>query len=72
MKAREKEKQFPGSVVMIDESNILAIAWGLGAGVVVVVGKDSKIKLIKTIKTQTESRAVIQTVQKVVQGEIAK
>lgn len=76
MKAREKEKQFPGSVVMIDESNVVSIAWGLGvcdgAGVVVVVGKDSKIKFVKTIKSQNDSRAAIQTVLKIIQDEMAK
>jgi Predicted transcriptional regulator len=76
MKARQKEQQFPGSIVMIDDAEKLKSSWGLGdcdgKGVVIVVGKDTKIKLLRYVKSEEESKAMIAQVLKLVQEEIAK
>jgi len=76
MMVRKKEKQFPGTVILLDEDLSLAKAWGLGncdgTSVVVVIGKDSKIKFVKKIKTQEESKLLIPTVVKIIQDELAK
>jgi uncharacterized protein len=76
MKARQKEKQFPGSIILLDENKAFSTAWGLGdcndAGVVIVVGKDKKIKFIKAIKKQDESKAITVAVLKIVEEEMAK
>ena len=76
MKARQKEKQFPGSIILLDTKRDLSKAWGLGdcngLGVVIIIGKDAKIKFIKNIKTQEESKAIISAVLKIIQEELAK
>lgn len=76
MKARQKEKQFPGSIILLDSKRDLAKAWGLGdcndMGVVIIIGKDRKIKFIKNIKNQEESKAIINTVVKIIQDELAQ
>ena len=71
MKARQKEKQFPGSVILLDTKRIVSKAWGLGdcnnLGVVIIVGKDSKIKYIKNVKTKEESKNIITNVLKIIE-----
>jgi predicted transcriptional regulator len=70
MKSRQKEKQFPGTVILLDVNNYLPKAWGLSvcdeAGVVVIIGKDKKIKYIKYVKTQEESKAITPEVIKII------
>jgi predicted transcriptional regulator len=76
MKARQKEKQFPGSVIMLDENHILSNAWGLGdcngCGVVILVGKDKSVKFAKKIKSEEESLKAIPEVLKLLEQEIMK
>lgn len=76
MKARQKEKQFPGSVIMLDENYILSSAWGLGdcnsTGVEVIVGKDKSIKYVKKVKAEEESKAIVAEVIKVLENELDK
>jgi predicted transcriptional regulator len=76
MKAREKEKQFKGSVVLLDTDHVLAKAWGLketnDAGVVIIIGIDKKVKFIRSIKKADESKAVINEVLGIIDTEIAK
>jgi predicted transcriptional regulator len=71
MKARQKERQFPGSIIMLDTERVLSKAWRLGncndMGVVIIIGKDSKIKFIKYVKTQAESKALITNVLKIIE-----
>ena len=74
--AREKEKKYPGAVILLDEDRILAKAWGLPDGDdkahIIIIGKDLKIKYIKLVKNQEESKAIIQAVIAVLETEIAK
>ncbi|HEY4787005.1 MAG TPA: YtfJ family protein [Bacteroidales bacterium] len=76
MKARQKEKQFPGSIILLDTKRILSKAWGLGdcngLGVVIIIGKDAKIRFIKNVKTQEESKAIIPQVLQIIEEEISK
>jgi predicted transcriptional regulator len=72
--AKEKEKKYPGSVILIDEDKILSKAWELkdcnDRGYILVIGKDNKIKYVKSIKNQEESKAIIQDVIAIIEKEI--
>jgi predicted transcriptional regulator len=76
MKARQKEKQFVGSIVMLDEDHVLAKALGLGdcnsAGVLLIVGKDKVIKYMKKIASEEESVKAAPEVVKLLEAEISK
>jgi uncharacterized protein len=76
MKSRQKEKQFPGSIILLDKDHIFPKALGLNdcneAGVVVVIGKDKMVKFIKYVKTPEESKAIINNVIQIITAEIAK
>lgn len=75
-KARQKEQQFPGSVILLDEKLLLSKTWNLGdcnnSGVIIIIGKDSKVKYLKNVKTQDESKAIIYVVTKIIEEEILK
>ncbi|MEI7830295.1 MAG: YtfJ family protein [Prolixibacteraceae bacterium] len=76
MKARQKEKQFVGSVIMLDENRVLPTALGLGncneAGVILIVGKDKVIKYMKKITSEEESIKVTAEVVGLLEAEIKK
>jgi predicted transcriptional regulator len=76
MKARQKEKQFVGSVIMLDEDHVLPKALGLGdcngAGVLLVVGKDKVIKYMKKITSEEESVKTAPEVVSLLEAEINK
>jgi predicted transcriptional regulator len=76
MKARQKEKQFVGSIVMLDENHIVPNALGLGdcngMGVLMVVGKDKVIKYMKKITSEEESVKAAPEVVKLLEEEIGK
>lgn len=76
MKARQKEKQFPGSVIMLDENRVVSNALGIGdcngKGVILIVGKDKVIKYMKKISTEAESESVTAEVVKILESEISK
>ena len=76
MKAKQKQKQFPDSVILLDEEKTLSSAWGLGncneTGVVIIIGKDKKIKYIKYVKTRAQSSAIINEVLAIIDAEIKK
>jgi predicted transcriptional regulator len=74
--ARQKEKQYPGSVIMIDSGHILAKTWNLGdcndKGVVIIIGKDQKVKYLNVVKSQVESSSIISKVLKLIEEEMGK
>lgn len=76
MGARDKEKQYPGAIILLDEDKILAKQWGLGdcndAGVVIIVGKDKKIKFMRAVKSSAESKGIISTVLHILDAEVGK
>lgn len=76
MKARQKEKQYAGSVIMLDEARVLPTALGLGdcndRGVLIVVGKDKVIKYMKKITSEEESRNATAEVIGLVEEEMKK
>lgn len=73
---RDKEAQFPGSVILIDDKRILSKAWALGdcndVGVVLVIGKDKKTKFVKKIKSKGESAGIISEVLQILDEEMKK
>jgi len=76
MKARQKEKQYAGSVILLDESHILPTALGLGdcngMGVLLIVGKDKVIKYMKKISTEEESQKATAEVIGIIEAEMKK
>jgi predicted transcriptional regulator len=76
MKARQKEKQFAGSIVMLDEKHIISTSLGFGdcdeMGVLLVVGKDKVIKYMKKITSEAESQKATAEVIAVLEEEIKK
>ncbi|MCK9638703.1 MAG: YtfJ family protein [Prolixibacteraceae bacterium] len=76
MKARQKEKQYAGSIILLDESRVLPTALGLGdcneKGVLLIVGKDKVIKYMKKISTVEESQKATDEVLGILETEINK
>ncbi len=76
MKARQKEQQFAGSVILLDTDYTLKKNWGFketdDAGIIIIVGLDKKIKYFKTIKTEEESKSIINEVLKILDGELLR
>lgn len=75
-KARQKQEKFPESLILLDNSYILRNAWGLSdcndIAMVVVVGKDSKIKYAKAVKSQEECKGIISATIKIIEEELKK
>lgn len=73
-KSRQKQVLNPKSIILLDKNNSLARGWGLGncdnRSVVIVVGKDSKIKFSQSIKSQEESKNSIPIVLKTIEDSI--
>ncbi|MBX7203003.1 MAG: YtfJ family protein [Bacteroidia bacterium] len=76
MKAKQKQEQFPGSVVLLDTDHVLSKAWGLRetneTGVFIIIGRDRKVKFISTVRKPEESKALIKEALKVLEEEINK
>lgn len=74
MKTREKQQKFPESLILLDEAYTLSNSYGLGAcdgyAVILIVGKDAKIKYRKNISTKEEAKAIIPAVIKTVEAEL--
>jgi predicted transcriptional regulator len=72
--ALKKEKQFSGSVLLIDLDHILSREWGLGncnnLSMVIVIGKDMKVRYFKYIKTGEESIKVIPEIIGIIEKEM--
>lgn len=73
---KEKEKKYPGAVILLDDSKIVSKAWELNncddRSCLLIIGTDHKIKYIKHVKNQEESKQIIQDVIAVLETEIAK
>jgi len=73
-KARQKQDKFPKSLILIDKNYILRNTWGFGdcndIAMVIVVGKDSKIKYAKAVKSQDECKGIITAVLKIIEEEL--
>ena len=74
--SRQKQAKYPNSVILVDDSYVVSKAWGLGdcdgLGYVIIIGKDSKIKFAKAVKTQAESKAIINTLVPLIEAEVSK
>ncbi len=75
-KTREKRDQFPDAIFLLDKDRILQNAWqldsGNGKGIVILIGKDKKIKYISYIKNQDQSTAIINEFLAALDAEIGK
>jgi predicted transcriptional regulator len=71
---RQKQAKYPASVIMCDNNHILSKAWGLGdcdeVGYVIIIGKDSKVKFIKAVKSTDDSKAIISTVLSLIETDV--
>lgn len=71
---QKNEKQSAGSHVLLDTNLKLSKAWGLGDAndriVVLIIGKDSKIKFIKTLQTEEDCKAIVPTFLKTIDKEL--
>lgn len=60
--ARDKLKQFKGSVSLFDTDHTVKTKWGLGdcreKGVVIVIGKDKKVKYVMTVSSKGQSAGI--------------
>lgn len=76
MATRQKQEKYPEAVILLDQEKKVAKEWGLQdcneAGVVIIIGKDKKIKFIKAVKTAEESKSISSKVIKIIEQEIAK
>lgn len=76
MGTRQKQEKYPGAVILLDQESKVSKEWGLGdcddAGVVIIIGKDCKIKYMRAVKSQEESKAITPHVLKIIEQEISK
>jgi len=76
MKARQKEKQYAGSVILLDENHLVPAAIGLGdcneKGVLLVIGKDKIIRYMKKIGSEEESLKATAEVIQLLEEEMKK
>ena len=70
----KKEKQFPGSVLLLDKNHLLSNEWGLGncnnISIVIVIGQDMKVRYFKYIKTEADSIKAIPEVIEIIKKEM--
>lgn len=75
-KTREKQAQFPEAIFLLDKNRTLANAWqlgnGNGTGIVILIGKDKKIKFISYVKNQGQSKAIINDFISTLDAELKK
>ncbi len=75
MVIRSKEKKY-NTKILTDVDRTLSKKWGLGdcddVAVILVIGKDKKIKFIKKVGTASEAGSIASKVVKLVEDEISK
>lgn len=73
---RQKQSKYPSSVILVDDDKTVSKSWDLGncdeTGFVLIIGKDSKVKFAKAVKSQAESKAIIASVINLLESEISK
>jgi len=73
-KARQKQRMFPNSYVLLDKSYIMPDSWGLGncndKAMLIVIGKDSKIRFSKNIGSKAECGKYIREIMQLIETEI--
>lgn len=73
-RVRQKQQEFPASLILLDESHELKTDWKPGECndlmLVFVIGKDAKIKYQKSVKSLDESTAIISAVLKSIDSEM--
>ena len=66
-------KKYPGSVILLDKNNTLPKAWGLGdcdnAAAILVVGRDSRIKFCRIVRSEDECSKAIGEIHNVINNE---
>ena len=71
---QKSEKKSSESYVLLDTNHTLSKSWGLGGCndrvVVIIIGKDSKIKFIKSLKSEDECKAIVATFLKTLDNEL--
>jgi predicted transcriptional regulator len=72
--AKEKQKKYPNSIILIDDNHTISNAWTLNntdnSGYVIIIGKDKRVKFIRMIKNQDESKLIIKEVLRIIDEEI--
>lgn len=72
---RKKEKKY-NTKILTDSDRTLSKKWGLGSCddlcLFLIIGKDKKIKYIKKMKSQSESRSAIPETIKIIEEEVGK
>ena len=72
----DKKRKKYNSIILTDDSLKLSKKWKLGncndKAVILIIGKDKKIKYFKKIKSKSESRKIIPEVLNIISSEIGK
>ncbi|MGB8492294.1 MAG: YtfJ family protein [Bacteroidales bacterium] len=67
-------KKYPDSVILLDKSNTLPKAWALGdcdnAAAILVIGKDSRVKFSRIVRSEDECSKVIGEIHSAINKEI--
>jgi predicted transcriptional regulator len=75
MVIRRKIKKYK-STILTDVDKTVAKTWNLGStngfSIVIVIGKDKKVKYIEKVKTEAQSRAIIGKVISIIEKELKK
>jgi predicted transcriptional regulator len=75
MVIRRKIKKY-NSTILTDVDKTVAKKWNLGStngfSIVIVIGKDKKVKYIQKVKTAAQSRAIIGKVTGIIEKELKK
>lgn len=73
---RQKQAKYPSSIILVDDDYVISKAWKLGncneLSYFIIVGSDSKVKYVKSVKSQEESKAIIPVVLDILEKEINK
>ena len=64
--AKREQRLYPDSPILFDREHLLSSAWGFGEcdnrWVVVIIGKDSRMKFIQNLKSEEECKSMVEIV----------